>query len=41
MVQDYLNFTEVCTKLIPILQKRGRVRTEYTGATLRENLFAF
>lgn len=27
--------------LVPVLQRRGAVRTEYTGATLRENLLAF
>ena len=27
--------------LVPALQRRGRTRTEYTGATLRENLLAF
>jgi FMN-dependent oxidoreductase (nitrilotriacetate monooxygenase family) len=36
---DYL--TEVCTELVPILQRRGLTRTEYSGATLRENLFEF
>jgi hypothetical protein len=28
-------------KVVPILQQRGVCRTEYTGATLRENLTAF
>lgn len=27
--------------LVPALQRRGRVRTEYSGATFRENLLAF
>jgi FMN-dependent oxidoreductase (nitrilotriacetate monooxygenase family) len=27
--------------LVPALQRRGRVRTEYTGSTFRENLMAF
>jgi FMN-dependent oxidoreductase (nitrilotriacetate monooxygenase family) len=30
--------TEFAEQVIPILQKRGRFRTEYGGATLRENL---
>jgi FMN-dependent oxidoreductase (nitrilotriacetate monooxygenase family) len=32
---------EVCDGLVPALQRRGLVRTEYTHATLRENLLAF
>ena len=28
-------------KVIPLLQKRGAVRTEYTGTTLREHLREF
>ncbi|HTV21497.1 MAG TPA: NtaA/DmoA family FMN-dependent monooxygenase [Polyangiaceae bacterium] len=32
---------EVCDGLVPALQRRGLVRTEYTHATLRENLRAF
>jgi FMN-dependent oxidoreductase (nitrilotriacetate monooxygenase family) len=33
--------TEVVDGLVPALQRRGLVRTEYTHATLRENLLAF
>jgi FMN-dependent oxidoreductase (nitrilotriacetate monooxygenase family) len=33
--------TEVVDGLVPALQRRGLVRTEYTHATLRENLRAF
>ncbi len=32
---------EVCEGLVPALQRRGLVRTEYTGKTLKENLRAF
>jgi long-chain alkane monooxygenase len=32
---------EITDGLVPALQKRGLVRTEYSGATLRENLLAF
>jgi hypothetical protein len=32
---------EVVDGLVPALQRRGLVRTEYTHATLRENLRAF
>ena len=32
---------EVCDGLVPALQRRGLVRTEYTGTTLKENLRAF
>jgi alkanesulfonate monooxygenase SsuD/methylene tetrahydromethanopterin reductase-like flavin-dependent oxidoreductase (luciferase family) len=32
---------EFTAKVVPILQKRGMVRKEYTGGTLRENVFAF
>lgn len=32
---------EVCDGLVPALQRRGLVRTEYTHKTLRENLRAF
>lgn len=32
---------EVCDGLVPALQRRGLVRTEYSHATLRENLRAF
>jgi hypothetical protein len=32
---------EVCDGLVPALQRRGLVRTEYTHTTLRENLRAF
>lgn len=38
---DYGYLTEVCTRLVPILQERGLFRTEYEGSTLRENLFAY
>ncbi|WP_149539686.1 NtaA/DmoA family FMN-dependent monooxygenase [Siccirubricoccus phaeus] len=32
---------EVCEGLVPALQRRGLVRTEYTGKTLRETLLEF
>ncbi len=32
---------EITDGLVPALQKRGLVRTDYSGATLRENLLAF
>jgi len=32
---------EICEGLVPALQRRGLVRTEYTGKTLKENLRAF
>lgn len=32
---------EFATQVVPILQRAGLVRTEYTGRTLRENLLAF
>jgi FMN-dependent oxidoreductase (nitrilotriacetate monooxygenase family) len=35
---DLIEFTE---QVVPILQRRGMVRTEYSGATLRENALAF
>jgi FMN-dependent oxidoreductase (nitrilotriacetate monooxygenase family) len=34
-------YTEVCEGLVPALQRRGRVRTEYTKSTLRETLREF
>jgi FMN-dependent oxidoreductase (nitrilotriacetate monooxygenase family) len=34
-------YTEVCEGLIPALQRRGRVRTEYTQPTLRQTLREF
>jgi FMN-dependent oxidoreductase (nitrilotriacetate monooxygenase family) len=40
-VGDYGYLTEITTKLMPILQKRGLARTSYAGNTLRENLMAF
>jgi alkanesulfonate monooxygenase SsuD/methylene tetrahydromethanopterin reductase-like flavin-dependent oxidoreductase (luciferase family) len=33
------SFTEFIELVVPELQRRGRVRTGYDGATLRENLF--
>lgn len=33
-----LDLVEICTSLVPELQRRGLVRTEYEGATLREHL---
>jgi long-chain alkane monooxygenase len=33
-------FEEFADLVVPELQRRGRFRTEYTGATLRENLLA-
>lgn len=35
------NVIEVTEGLVPALKRRGRVRTAYTGRTLRENLRAF
>ncbi len=35
----YIN--EICEGLVPALQRRGLVRTEYTRSTLRENLREF
>ena len=29
---------EFVDKVVPLLQERGSLRTEYTGSTLRENL---
>jgi alkanesulfonate monooxygenase SsuD/methylene tetrahydromethanopterin reductase-like flavin-dependent oxidoreductase (luciferase family) len=40
-VGDFDYLTEVATKLMPVLQKRGLARSSYAGTTLRENLFAF
>lgn len=40
-VGDIGYLKEVATKLMPVLQQRGLARTSYTGATLRDNLFAF
>ena len=35
------HINEVCEGLVPALQRRGLMRTEYAGPTLRENLRAF
>jgi len=35
---DLIEFTE---RVVPILQKRGMLRSEYSGRTLRENVLAF
>jgi FMN-dependent oxidoreductase (nitrilotriacetate monooxygenase family) len=35
------DFKEFVTKVLPILQDRGAVRTDYDGQTLRENVLAF
>ena len=40
-IQDYNYLLEVTTKLVPELQRRGLVRTEYSGKTLRDHLFEF
>jgi alkanesulfonate monooxygenase SsuD/methylene tetrahydromethanopterin reductase-like flavin-dependent oxidoreductase (luciferase family) len=40
-ITDIEYLLEVCTKLIPVLQRRGLVRDEYRGKTLREHLFDF
>jgi len=40
-VGDIGYLTEIATKLMPILRKRGLARSSYAGGTLRENLFAF
>ncbi|MFC7690530.1 hypothetical protein ACFQY5_14000 [Paeniroseomonas aquatica] len=31
-------FEDFCRHVVPVLQRRGLYRTEYRGATLRENL---
>ena len=38
LVQDYEYLFEIATKLVPVLQRRGLVRTEYEGTTLRDHL---
>ena len=40
-ITDIEYLLEIATKLVPVLQRRGLVRDEYSGATLRDNLFAF
>lgn len=40
-VGDIYYLTEIASKLMPILQRRGLARTSYSGKTLKENLFAF
>ncbi|HKP08600.1 MAG TPA: NtaA/DmoA family FMN-dependent monooxygenase [Microbacterium sp.] len=35
------HFDAIFDELVPELQRRGAMRTTYSGATLRENLFAF
>jgi alkanesulfonate monooxygenase SsuD/methylene tetrahydromethanopterin reductase-like flavin-dependent oxidoreductase (luciferase family) len=32
---------EFCELVVPVLQQRGRIRTEYLDGTLRDNLLAF
>ena len=41
MLQDYGYLVDITTKLVPVLQKRGLVRKEYTGKMLRDHLFEF
>ena len=38
---DIQYLTEIATKLMPVLQRRGLARTEYGGTTLRDHLFEF
>lgn len=38
---DIAYLTEITTKLVPILQRRGLARSSYSGTTLREHLFEF
>jgi FMN-dependent oxidoreductase (nitrilotriacetate monooxygenase family) len=38
---SYEYLFEVATKLVPVLQKRGLVRKDYSGNTLRHHLFEF
>jgi alkanesulfonate monooxygenase SsuD/methylene tetrahydromethanopterin reductase-like flavin-dependent oxidoreductase (luciferase family) len=38
---DLAYLTEVTTKLMPVLQRRGLARKEYSGQTLRNHLFEF
>ena len=33
-------FEQFCRSVVPILQKRGVFRTDYTGTTLRDHLRA-
>jgi len=40
-VGDLHYLTEIATKLMPVLQRRGLARTNYSGSTLKDNLFAF
>jgi FMN-dependent oxidoreductase (nitrilotriacetate monooxygenase family) len=40
-MQDYDYLVEIAMNLVPLLQARGLVRSEYTGSTLREHLFEF
>jgi FMN-dependent oxidoreductase (nitrilotriacetate monooxygenase family) len=40
-VGDIQYLSDIATKLMPVLQRRGMARTSYAGSTLRENLFAF
>jgi FMN-dependent oxidoreductase (nitrilotriacetate monooxygenase family) len=39
MLHDYAYLTDVATHLVPVLQEKGLFRSEYSGSTLRENLF--
>jgi hypothetical protein len=41
MLQDYNYLVDITTKLVPVLQKRGLVRKEYSGKMLRDHLFEF
>ena len=38
---DIAYLSEIATKLMPVLQRRGLARTEYGGTTLRDHLFEF
>jgi alkanesulfonate monooxygenase SsuD/methylene tetrahydromethanopterin reductase-like flavin-dependent oxidoreductase (luciferase family) len=38
---DIAYLTEITTRLVPILQRRGLARSSYSGTTLREHLFEF
>jgi hypothetical protein len=40
-VGDIQYLSDVATKLMPVLQRRGLARTSYAGETLKQNLFAF
>ena len=40
-ITDIAYLLDIATQLIPVLQRRGLVRQDYSGATLRHHLFEF